>query len=171
MAYEKLKRQLVERGAEILEPTNQWEALRFRCVFGVGIIYQNKAGRKNFNEAAQKAADHLEAGTPGTLAAVPVAPRRKPKASARTRELTAIIKRDGGDCFFCGGRLPPLGDLCEAVDAATVEHLVPRAHGGPDHLSNKFAAHMRCNREAGHLSAPEKIAMRDRLRAPLSCAA
>lgn len=44
----------------------------------------------------------------------------------------------------------------------SIEHLVPKAHGGPTHLSNLFLAHKSCNAKAGHLSASEKLKIRDR---------
>jgi 5-methylcytosine-specific restriction endonuclease McrA len=47
----------------------------------------------------------------------------------------------------------------------TIEHLVPVAHGGPNHLSNCFLAHKRCNAAAGTLSAAEKVRLRDAMRA------
>lgn len=70
----------------------------------------------------------------------------------REGENLQIEMRDGSRCFFC---LEPLGD------DVTQEHLVPRSSGGPDHLSNKFLAHGKCNHRAGNLSAPEKIRIRE----------
>ena len=64
--------------------------------------------------------------------------------------MAALISRDGEDCFFCARALGQ--DI-------TVEHLVAIAHGGPNHISNLFLAHAACNNEAGHMSAPEKVAL------------
>jgi 5-methylcytosine-specific restriction endonuclease McrA len=63
-----------------------------------------------------------------------------------------LIERDGEGCFYCFEEVPGL---------MTQEHLVARAHGGPNHISNKFRACRPCNEAAGHLSAPEKIRIRE----------
>jgi hypothetical protein len=137
------KRKLKEAGAEILGPTNPYEVLRFRSSKGVGVVYTGRRG-ESWNAEAVAAREHLEAGK-GSLAPVEVRGRRKDKST-----VAALLERDGDGCFFCGGPLE--GDI-------TVEHLVAVAHGGPNHVSNLFLAHGECNRAAGHLSAPEKIAM------------
>ena len=137
---------LVSAGAEMLAPTNPYEVLRFRTVHGVGVIYRNASGREKWNEQALLAKQHLNERR-GSLAPVRVVGRRKDAGT-----VNALIIRDGADCFFCRD---PLGS------DITVEHLVAIAHGGPNHISNLFLAHEACNRRAGHLSAPEKIAMRD----------
>lgn len=139
---------LTEAGAEILAPTNPYEVLRFRTSKGVGVIYSGKRG-ETWNAEALAARDHLEAKA-GSLAPVAVRGRRKGKGTVE-----ALVIRDGEGCFFCASPLD--GDI-------TVEHLVAVAHGGPNHVSNLFLAHAACNQAAGHLSAPEKVAMALRLR-------
>jgi len=138
---------LVAAGAEMLAPTNPYEVMRFRTRYGVGVVYQNAKGVRTWNVVAAHARDHL-AAKKGSLAPVAVQGRRKDAGTVR-----ALLERDGGNCFFCR---QPLGD------DITVEHLVAVAHGGPNHISNLFLAHGDCNQRAGHLSAPEKIAMRDK---------
>lgn len=137
------KARLCEAGAELLGPTNPYEVLRFRTVKGVGVIYTGKRG-ETWNAEAIAAREHLNQHK-GSLAPVNVRGRRNDKAT-----VTALLSRDGGDCFFC--RISLDGDI-------TVEHLVAIAHGGPNHISNLFLAHASCNAEAGHRSAPEKIAL------------
>lgn len=137
---------LVAAGGEMLAPTNPYEVLRFRTVHGVGVVYTNARGARTWNAGAIAAKDHLDRKA-GSLAPVVVHGRRKDAAT-----VNRLMIRDGGDCFFCRGPL---------ADDVTVEHLVSVAHGGPNHISNLFLAHADCNRRAGHLSAPEKIAMRD----------
>jgi len=136
-----------EAGGEVLAPTNPYEAMRFRTRFGVGVVYENRRGVRNWNSEAKAARDHLSSKKGGSLAPVVVHGRRKGAGT-----VDRLIARDGSDCFFC--RLP-------LVDDITVEHLVAVAHGGPNHVSNLFLAHLACNNRAGHLSAPEKIALRD----------
>lgn len=140
-AFEK---RLVAAGAEILGPTNPYEVLRFKTNKGVGVIYTGRRG-ETWNAQAIAAREHLDHGT-GSLSPVEV------RGRSRTNRATVegLLKRDGDACFFC--RLPLEGDI-------TVEHLVAIAHGGPNHVSNLFLAHGECNRAAGHLAAPEKVAM------------
>lgn len=149
---EVLSRRLVAAGAEMLAPTNPYEVMRFRTRYGVGVIYTNAKARRKENAEATLALTHLREQLGGfkTLAPVPVVARQKYAGSVKR-----IMERDGHCCFFCGKRLG---------DDVTVEHLVAIAHGGPNHISNLFLAHGKCNQAAGHLSAPEKIAMRDGLR-------
>lgn len=140
---------LVAAGGEMLAPTNPYEVMRFRTVHGVGVVYTNAKGVRTWNAEARAAKAHLD-DKKGSLAAVTVHGRRKDAAT-----VNRLMIRDGGDCFFCRGEL---------ADDVTVEHLVAVAHGGPNHISNLFLAHADCNRRAGHLSAPEKIALRDQWR-------
>jgi hypothetical protein len=137
------KARLRAAGAEILAPTNPYEIVRFRCSKGVGVVYRGKRG-ETWSREALAAREHLEAGL-GSLAPVAVKGRRRDKAT-----VAALLERDGEACFFCGDHLG---------DDITVEHLVAIAHGGPNHISNLFLAHAACNQRAGHLSAPEKVAM------------
>jgi 5-methylcytosine-specific restriction endonuclease McrA len=150
---------LVEAGGEMLAPTNPYEMMRFRTRYGVGVVYVNKRGGQTWNAEAIKARDHVTARK-GSLAPITIRGRRRDAST-----VNRLIIRDGGDCFFCGDDLS---------DDITVEHLVAIAHGGPNHISNLFLAHAACNQRAGHLSAPEKIAMRDTWRteeAPAACIA
>jgi hypothetical protein len=142
-------KKLVAAGGEMLatSPGNEWEVLRFRTKFGVGVVYRNKRGGETWNREAQAAKDHVLTPGSGSLAAVKVGKRRN-----IPHEYQTLLERDGQECFFC------LGALGEDM---TREHLVAVAHGGPNHLSNKFLAHQRCNNDAGHLSAPEKIRIRE----------
>lgn len=136
------KASLQSAGAEILGPTNPYEKLRFRTVHGVGVIYSGKRG-ETWTPEAIAARDHLANGK-GSLAPVTVRGRNRTDKAT----VSALLNRDGECCFFCGNELA--GDI-------TIEHLVPISHGGPNHVSNFFLAHALCNREAGHLSAPEKV--------------
>lgn len=54
------------------------------------------------------------------------------------------IKRSGAGCHICG---QPIDYSLPYLDpmAFEVDHLVPLARGGADDLSNKRAAHRRCN--------------------------
>lgn len=142
-------KKLVAAGGEMLvtSPGNEWEIMRFRTKFGVGVVYTTKRGGETWNSEARAARDHVLTPGSGSLAAVKTVKRRN-----IPHEYQTLLERDGQNCFFC---LKPLGE------DMTREHLVAVAHGGPNHLSNKFLAHQRCNTAAGHLSAPEKIRIRE----------
>lgn len=141
---------LVEAGAELLAPTNPYEALRFRTKYGVGVVYASKRG-ETWNIEAEQARDHLR-NKSGSLAPVKVRGRRTDKGT-----VARLLTRDGENCFYCD---EPLGQ------DITVEHLVSIAHGGPNHISNLFLAHAACNQKAGHMSAPEKIKLALHQRSP-----
>ncbi|WP_343743125.1 HNH endonuclease [Herbaspirillum huttiense] len=137
---------LASHGAEMLTPTNEYELLRFSANGSVQIVYRNAKGRITFvGSDSRLAFDAFTSGTAWRGNA------RSPKKKKSPPRLAAIRERDGGTCFFC---LEPV-----AVEEESEEHLVPATHGGPNHISNLFLAHKLCNAEAGHLSAPEKIAL------------
>jgi len=142
---EQFRNWLSANGAQVMEPTNEWEIVRFRAGDETGIIYSNAKGDATMTGpagAAWKAfkGAHAWRAAPAT--------RRKAKSPAR---IQAIRQRDGGHCFFC---LLPV-----SVEDESEEHLVPITHQGPNHISNIVLAHRVCNAKAGHLSAPEKIRM------------
>ena len=57
---------------------------------------------------------------------------------ARAESITAIqlLNRDGHDCYLC--HLPLEPDF-------QIEHIIPRVHGGTDHLANLALACRSCN--------------------------
>lgn len=146
-------------GAEILAPTNEWEVLRVRTAKGVLVAHRNRKGHQKWPDGLVRLAEKYNSGEYPALARS----RRRLPSKLRQRFPT-LVKRDGPSCFYCGTRVPEPGEPCATRLEPTIEHLVPRAHGGPNHLSNCFLAHFGCNQEAGSLSAPEKIKIRERLR-------
>ncbi len=60
-----------------------------------------------------------------------------------------ILKRDGHRCQYCGTTRSPL----------TVDHVVPRDHGGTDSWENLVCACVRCNTRKGNRT-PEEAGMR-----------
>ncbi|WAL81342.1 HNH endonuclease [Pandoraea sp. XJJ-1] len=140
---------LIARGAQVLRPTNDWELVRFDCAKGVAIIYGNSKGGTTFTGEALRAWNAFKfshAWSAGARTA-----RRKMSPIVAT-----LLERDGDRCFYCNGHTTETD--------RTVEHLVAAAHGGPNHISNLVLAHAACNQRAGHLSAMEKIRMRDEQR-------
>jgi 5-methylcytosine-specific restriction endonuclease McrA len=154
---DRFKAWLVERGAELLISTNDYEVVRYRAGSVTSIVYRNdKNERWKYTGDAQSAWDAYKDKSPHYRCDVKSTRIRRTPAQ-RDVQIRTIIARDGNVCFYCGDpfsdNLPP-----------TKEHLVSRTHQGPDTIHNLFAACSRCNSEAGHLSAAEKIRMRDRKR-------
>lgn len=56
----------------------------------------------------------------------------------------AVYSRDGGNCQIC---LSPVDFSAHYMDdsAPTLDHIVPRAHGGVDSINNLRLAHRLCN--------------------------
>ncbi len=137
---------LASAGCEILVPTNEWEILRFRAGSKTSVIYKNARGKLNLIQCDSAP---LNAFLNGLSWSAGVATKRAPRTP---KEVQALLQRDGDKCFLCGFPLD---------DDITVEHLVPVAHGGPNHLSNKALAHSRCNLLMGSLPLMEKIKLRE----------
>src|SRR5690606_9091714 len=73
---------------------------------------------------------------------------------AFTGELLAYLRRRDGDaCFYCG-RTVSKAD-------ATIEHVLSRTYGGPNHTANLVLAHLGCNAMAGALPVASKIRLRE----------
>jgi hypothetical protein len=134
---------LREQGADVLAPTNPYEFARFRAHGGVHVIYVRQTGTFSAQEFGLEC---LAAFRRGASIAMGFTAERKTYASAVR---ATLIKRDGGACFFCGQPM-------QAEDI-TVEHLVAKARGGPDHTDNLVLAHERCNKEVGAMPLIEKI--------------
>ena len=85
-----------------------------------------------------------------------------PRVNAKQRTLLAIIATDttferasagdrevwAGKCLLCNARLM-IGLDGEPISRATIEHIVPKSHGGTDELENLGIACARCNAEKG----------------------
>lgn len=147
---EKLRIWAVAGGAENEALTNRYELVRLRVKGGVAIVYRKENGKQTWNPLALQLRQAMETGNP-----FPAGLRHVPKVGVSRKNDVAhrtLTERDGAGCFFC---------FEEVADDMTIEHLVPRIHGGPNHISNKFRACSACNIRAGHLSAPEKIRIRE----------
>lgn len=60
-----------------------------------------------------------------------------------------IIKRDGGQCMYCGRKDGPM----------TVDHVIPKKFGGTDSWENLVSACMECNNRKGNRT-PEQAKLR-----------
>lgn len=138
------------RGAEVLKPTNEYEVIRFKTSNGVSVVYRKNSGKLTFmNESGQAYSAYKNASS---WRACPPTKRK----SNGTIVTNTIRDRDGDDCFFCAKKVE--------IGEESVEHLVCLTHGGPNHISNLFLAHKECNKEAGYLSAPEKVKLYNKVR-------
>ncbi len=141
---------LVERGAVIDPPTNPYEILRVRTCEGVFVAYKNSKG-------VERWPDGLEAIKASYLAGQLLSLSPDLKARVKLRHtIEAIASRDGLECWFCEN-----GFLSTDSREITVEHLCPKAHGGPDHLSNLVIACAPCNSEAGNQAVADKVRLRE----------
>lgn len=149
----RLKDWAVGNSAEAQALTNPYELVRLRVNGGVAIVYKKENGKQTWNPLAMRLRVCLEAGSsfPTELRLVGKTEQDFAPGKNSVTHRT-LLHRDGEGCFFCFEEKP--GEM-------TLEHLVPRAHGGPNHISNKFRACSPCNMRAGHLSAPEKIRIRE----------
>lgn len=143
---------LAARGAEVLEPTNPYELLRFRTSRGVSVLYTKATGEQT---PTGECALALKAYQKGGAWDAGVKSSRV-KLSPRVKSL---IARDGSCCFLC---LQPM-----AEDDISIDHLVPVAHGGPNHMSNLVLMHPQCNHSVGHQPPIKKILLREQNRARL----
>lgn len=147
VALKSLEIFLVNQGARILEPTNEWEVLRFRSIDGVGVLYTDKRGNISWVGAAKEAmnAYHNE----DTTWNIEKKGRRK-----MTNNSKLLVSRDGIKCFYCG---KPTHETDR-----TVEHLLSIADGGGNNMKNLVLAHRDCNLEAANLGVFEKVKLRER---------
>lgn len=137
---------LTARGAEVLEPTSEWELMRFRAGDETSVIYRNKSEQVNFTGGSLEAWEAYRNNM--KWRAAPKTTRKRRTRKTRTPIIISLFKRDGNLCFFCQKELG---------HDFTREHLVSITHGGPDNTYNMVLAHSQCNNDVGHLSAAEKI--------------
>lgn len=78
------------------------------------------------------------------------------KRRKKDLKVTRLQERDGSDCFYCG---LPMED-----SDTSVEHLLSKADGGTDRLSNLALAHRKCNELAADLPVVGKVLLREKLR-------
>lgn len=152
---EAFKAFVVEHGAELRAPTNEWELVRFKMNGAVNVIYSSKRGRISIvgPDGQRVAAAFCKdpESQPEESGGRTCQPNKRKRLTLRAR----LIERDGLECFYCG----------TAIDGvATIEHLLSRAHHGPNHLANLALAHRPCNEKANDLSVVEKVKLREKMR-------
>lgn len=84
-------------------------------------------------------------------------------------ELNQIYDRTSGRCHICHKKLAFKNYGAVGARAAwEIEHSVPQAKGGTDHLNNLYPACISCNRSKGSSSTVSARAKHGKTRAPLS---
>lgn len=142
----KLETFAIKGGATVLNPTNEYEIVRFKTSQGVCVIYRAKGGGVSFSgEVAKAAYRAFKSGA--SWSAVKIVRRAK-----RSKLEQTLIDRDGNQCFYCAAEL----------EDPTLEHLLSTSHGGNNHLSNMVLACQKCNEEVGNMAIVDKIKLRDR---------
>lgn len=136
------------QGAQLLPTTNPYEVARFIAHGRTCIVYQDSRGYTSATGFAQECVDAFRDGQRLNMGFT-----QKPRSSMHKLKMV-LLERDGPNCFFCGVLMLD-GDI-------TVEHLVGRGKGGPDHQDNLALAHDGCNQFADNLPLIEKIKMRER---------
>lgn len=63
------------------------------------------------------------------------------KGRSKAQKRAALFRQQRGRCAIC--------DQPMALAASTLDHKIPRAHGGTDRLTNLRVAHETCNKERG----------------------
>lgn len=140
------------QGASILQPTNEFEVLRFQCKIGTGVIYKGKNGISVNSEMVNEAYGYFIDNTKG-----PWPGKGKPtKRQAKSKHKIQLMMRDGNECFYCGQPFE--------LAKLTQEHFVALILGGPDRLENKVLACWPCNQAAGNMSVIDKVKLRDKRR-------
>lgn len=83
--------------------------------------------------------------------------------------LRKIYDRTNGKCHVCHKKLSFINYGRRGFRGVwEVEHSVPRANGGTDHLNNLFPACIACNRSKGIYTTRTARSWNDRTRAPFS---
>ena len=83
--------------------------------------------------------------------------------------LTQIFNKTSGQCHLCHEKVAFCNDgIFGTRGAWQVEHSIPKALGGTDHLNNLYPAHIRCNQSKGIYSTKSTRSQYGRSKAPLS---
>lgn len=77
----------------------------------------------------------------------------------RRRIVDYLVHRDGADCGICGCHVDitlPSGPRGNKM-GPSIDHVVPRSHGGGDEMANLRLTHWICNRQRGNRGVAEQL--------------
>ena len=137
-------RYLIENDCEILDPTSQYELIRYKTkTDGVCILYCNAQG--NVRRISKTVRRHIESFDKGKV----LQKTRRPKTITKAEIEIRLRKRDGENCAVCG----------KALDLApyNIEHFLSIGSGGNNNLDNLALTHTNCNMKLGDLPITKKI--------------
>lgn len=137
---QQFKEWLHNQGAAVLDPTNDYELVRFRNANGIGVVYTGKRGITFTGEAAE-GWQRFKKGQPWKLIT-----RKRQHLTLRKEELA---KRDGLKCFAHGNSMH--------INALTIEHLLSFSQGGNDNNNNLVLVCDPANKLLANKPLSEKI--------------
>lgn len=137
---QRFKNWLSKMGAVVIDPTNEYELVRFKTDNGVSVIYTGKRGI-TFTGESEEAYDKFTDGKTWKT----VTRRRK---NLRARKIV-LATRDGKKCFAHGNK--------QTFDQLTIEHLLNFSHGGSDNDNNLALVCSGANSLLGNLPVTKKI--------------
>lgn len=140
---------LIAHGAEVVETTNPYEALRYRLDGVTFVLYRKENGSITWTTPILT---HWQAFENGRAVCIV---KKRPGGQQRQNLVKALFERDGDECFYCGQGLG---------DDITIEHILSKVHGGRATRENCALAHEACNHAVDDLSIAEKIQARDFMR-------
>jgi 5-methylcytosine-specific restriction endonuclease McrA len=75
----------------------------------------------------------------------------------RKASLVEVFNKSGGFCAYCDKKL----DITKTNthDAPTIDHVVPKYHGGTNHPANLVCACNECNTRKGHMPLSQFLAI------------
>lgn len=134
------KEWLHNNGAQVLDPTNDYELVRFRNANGIGVIYEGKRGLSFTGESAEgwrrfKRGENWKIVT-----------RKRRNLSHKKDELAL---RDGLRCFAHGDT--------KHINELTIEHLLSFSQGGNDNNNNLVLVCKPANDKLSNLPLSQKI--------------
>lgn len=138
---EKFRKWLQTNGAELLPPTNTYEAIRFKAK-ETGILYTSGNTNSPYTYKAIKCYKSALSWDGRPDRAI-----RDYSTIGRKRK-QQLLDRDGDMCFYCDEALG---------EDITIEHLLSITRGGPNYLSNMVLAHEACNKEVDNMTVSEKV--------------
>lgn len=90
---------------------------------------------------------------------------KRSNAKKRRKKLR-MFEAQRGLCWLCGGLMRLDVDLATHPDAATFDHVIPRAHNGTGRQNNLLLAHKRCNAARGGRLVQDEIRRAERALTP-----